>query len=501
MATMVLNIFAAPEAAADAPATAMPAAAIPAPMPFASVFVAEGEKEINVSDSVFYKIASTVIFPVNKYDIPKNSPFIQKLENEILPVMNQEGMHLEKVIMRGAASPEGPLSWNTTLGRRRVEALFNFINARTKLPADKGALEQIDEPEDYQYLVKMMHDANDKDANFVDSLVKKYYRTDIAKLKRELQVAQGRQLWRRLLKEYFPQLRAARVVLVFRKYAKKYDLEDPSGLAINLTAPSLKQPDITVGIEKSKVEQPGTKKVDTFEWIEPRREMLSVKTNLLLDGMYMPSGYDRWCPIPNVAVEYYPRHGHFTYGASFDCPWWQDYDAHKYFQVRNYQLETRYYLRSGDIKKNPPGEGAAFRGWYAQAYANMALYAIMFTEHRGWYGEGVGGGVGLGYVMPISKDGHWRLEFGAQFGLFYTQYDPFQYECPVDPTEHDNLYYYKWKLDASLFKERQYRFSWLGPTRIGITVSYDLLYWKNKKQPGKKRKVSFLKWEKGGALW
>lgn len=36
-----------------------------------------------------------------------------------------------------------------------------------------------------------------------------------------------------------------------------------------------------------------------------RKEYLSVKTNLLFYGVYMP-GYNRWCPIPNVAVEYYP---------------------------------------------------------------------------------------------------------------------------------------------------------------------------------------------------
>jgi len=27
-----------------------------------------------------------------------------------------------------------------------------------------------------------------------------------------------------------------------------------------------------------------------------------------------------------------------------------------------------------------------------------------------------------------------------------------------------------------LFKKRQYRWNWIGPTRIGITLSYDLLY-------------------------
>ena len=177
-----------------------------------------------------------------------------------------------------------------------------------------------------------------------------------------------------------------------------------------------------------------------------------------------------------MALEYFPKHGHFTFGASLDLPWWQDYDGHKYFQVRNWQLETRYYLRSGDIRSNPPGEGAAFRGLYLQAYVHTGVFGICFDADRGWEGEGIGAGVGIGYVLPISRNGHWRLEFQLQAGWFGAKYDPYQYENPVDPNYHDNLYYYKWTLLPELFKERQYRFNWIGPTRIGVTLSYDLLY-------------------------
>lgn len=208
----------------------------------------------------------------------------------------------------------------------------------------------------------------------------------------------------------------------------------------------------------------------------PRREFLSVKTNLLFYGVYMPSGYDRWCPIPNVAVEYYPKKGHFTFGGSFDFPWWQDYAAHKYFQIRNYQLEARYYLRRGDLASNPPGEGPAFRGLYFQGYAHGGLFGICFDANRGWVGEGFGAGVGVGYVMGLSRKGHWRLEFGLQVGFFHCKYDPYQYENPVDPNYRDGLYYYKWTQSPSLFKKRQYRYTWLGPTRVGVTLTYDLLY-------------------------
>ena len=211
----------------------------------------------------------------------------------------------------------------------------------------------------------------------------------------------------------------------------------------------------------------------------PRREMLSVKTNLLMDFAYMP-GYNRWCPMPNIAIEYYPKRGHITYGASFDMPWWQDYDAHKYFQVRNYQVETRYYLRANG--SGPPYKAPAYAGFYLQAYAHGGLFGICFDANRGWVGEGFGAGLGAGYAVPLSKNGHWRMELGLQAGFFHCKYDPYQYENPVNPAYRDHLYYYKWTQKPALFKKRQYRWNWLGPTRIGITLSYDLLYRRQQKR-------------------
>lgn len=210
-----------------------------------------------------------------------------------------------------------------------------------------------------------------------------------------------------------------------------------------------------------------------------RREWLSVKTNLLFDLAYMP-GYDRFCPIPNVAVEYYPLRGHFTYGASFDGPWWQHYNAHKYFQLRNYQLHARYFLRSGDIRRRPPSEGPAFSGLYFSLYAHAYLYNICFDEKRGWEGEGWGAGIGVGYVMPLGRSNRWKLEMGVQAGYLHTLYDPYQWKCPVDPDSDTEQYYYKWYGEAKDFRKRQHSFSFLGPTRLEITLSYNLLFRKNR---------------------
>ena len=52
----------------------------------------------------------------------------------------------------------------------------------------------------------------------------------------------------------------------------------------------------------------------------------------------------------------------------------------------------------------------------------------------------------------------------------------------IDPDTDKEQYYYKWYGDAKDFQKRQHRFSWLGPTRVEITLSYDLLYRRNNKK-------------------
>lgn len=212
---------------------------------------------------------------------------------------------------------------------------------------------------------------------------------------------------------------------------------------------------------------------------ELRREFLAIKTNLLEWGAYVPQ-YGM-CPMPNVELEFYPKSGHWTFGATFDFPWWKgNTENHKYFELNNLQLYARYYTRNS---------AAGFSGFYIQPYAQAFLYQIGFSASKGWVGEGFGGGAGIGYMLPLSRDRHWRLDFALQLGVFVTKYDPYVYGCPVEGVD-DGLYYYDYVGDASLFKKREYSLTWFGPTRIGVSVSYDLLYRRNHRKG-----ISFRKTE------
>ena len=438
------------------------------------IIIDEGD-DTDVSDDVFFRDAASVVFKVSKWNLPAEDKTLRELSETVLPQISRDSLKIVRVKMRGAASPEGSMKFNQFLSEKRQHALYDFVKDCMQIPqGDSLVLETM--TEDYNYLYKCMVQNDDPDCEKVKRLFDEYLpREQYAQLKQALRSLDGGRLWRRLLKTYFPSLRAARMVIVCQR--KPIIPIEP----IKPIEPIIPQDPITP--EGTKDTEYTDALADVEPWVEryPRREMLSVKTNLLFYGVYMP-GYGKWCPIPNVAVEYYPLRGHFTFGGSFDFPWWQNYWGHKYFQVRNYQLETRYYLRSGSIKRRPEGKGAAFKGWYLQAYGHVALFGICFDENRGWVGEGLGGGLGVGYVMPISKKGHWRLEFQLQAGVFHCGYDPYQYENPVNPAYRDHLYYYKWTDKPALFKERQYRFTWIGPTRVGVTLTYDLLYRKARKK-------------------
>lgn len=456
---------------------------------YSYVYFAESADSVNITDEVFHDIAGRVVFPVNEYRLNPSDRLLRELDGQVLPMVNRDSLELVRMMIRGAASPEGPAAHNKVLGERRAQALVDFVSQRLTFPVDKSVFSLDVEIEDYRSLCLLMHRHGDPDGKLVQELCDKYLPTgQTAMLKREIQRMRGGQLWRHLLKEYFPDLRTARIVLVFRKVR----LPEPAPAPVIIEAPVVEETPVAVEApvvaeelvpEPEVIETPAV--VDTLpvtviqqpdSQTVSRREFLSLKTNLLFYGVYMP-GYDRWCPLPNVAVEYYPKKGHFTFGASLDFPWWQDYEDHKYFQVRNYQLETRYYLKkSPDVSDARDYRAPAFKGFYAQAYANVGLFGICFDANRGWVGEGIGAGIGAGYVMPLSRNGHWRLEFALQLGFFTCKYDPYQYENPIDPTYRDHLYYYKWTLEPELFKTRQYRYNWIGPTRIGVTLTYDLLY-------------------------
>jgi hypothetical protein len=62
----------------------------------------------------------------------------------------------------------------------------------------------------------------------------------------------------------------------------------------------------------------------------------------------------------------------------------------------------------------------------------------------------------------------------VQLGYYYGRYDPYHAGEP-----YNGKYYYDWDRGINLFKRRNHKINYLGPTGAGVTLSYDLLWRKS----------------------
>lgn len=417
-----------------------------------------------LSDSLFNALAVGVRFKVNRSDVNQQSDFFRTYR-QLLPFLQNKGYQMRCLFIRGAASPEGPYENNRRLGMERTANLAKMITDDLSVGPfshQKVSLDSKSITEDYGYLLTLMREKGDKDY----SRVKRVYddcHGDEQTCKRELSQMDGGRLWARLKNEYFADLRTARIVLWLTKPAPVVDkLPVTSHVAIENTEvlATVKMPDDEQPLF---VRQPGQD--------ADRRHLIALRTNLLHDFFYMPQFGMAYSP--NLQMEYYPTDGHYTYNLGVTWGTNRKWSSQEFFQWRDIQIEMRRYFK---------GNGS-FVGPYLGVYAQGGKYGIGLNREKGWQGEGGGGGISLGYVMPLNRKGNLRLEFMVAGGLYVTRYDPYVFGNPITG-EIDGDYYYKYYGSASSFKRRNHRFTWFGPTNAGIQVTYDIIYRKKSAKKG-----------------
>lgn len=416
-------------------------------------------------DSVFYEHAASIVFRVNRTRFTPGDPVVLRLQRELLPLLEGGDWVLAGIDVRGAASPEDTYQRNTRLARGRAQRLADLLSEQL----DSAAMATVTVtaiPEDYAYLEYMMEQNGDPAAPQVAGIIAQYTLDNPAAIKAALRQADGGRLWQRMLWQYYPQMRNARMVVLLRRVARDvYELseaaewKDPTPMMVEEAATALWQ------------EAPATEAAQ--EWARmsaPRQHMLAVSTNLLYDMFYMPQ-YG-WAPMPNVGIEFFPRSGQWTLRGQFLFPYYHKWGKNKFFQIRDYHVEVRRYFRPG----------LWHTGWYLALYANVNKYGIGLSARKGWQGEGWGGALRAGYVWRLG--GRWRIEAHAAVGGYVTRYDPYVYGNPItgEVTGNDREdYYYDYTGDNEDFRRRNHRFSWLGPTDLGITISYDLAFHKRRR--------------------
>lgn len=420
----------------------------------------------DIPDSLFNALAGITIYKVNSTELRADDPFVGLLDKVVIPLANENDWTILGMEVRGGASPEGPYDNNVRLANGRAANILKYINKRLvhKFRADEVHLSTV--PEDYAYLLWMLERDGDPAAIVLREIINRRGINDHAAIKADMRKVDGGRFWNRLLKDYFPLVRAGRVMLFFAPYRPLVDVPPVSDLestSVSLPSPALR------AIPSEFLYPPLT--------LVERRHMLSIGSNILYDAFYMPQ-YG-WAPMPNVDVELFPKTGNFSFRFQFLFPYYHRWSRHKFFQIRDYHLEVRRYFDPGFYNT----------GWYLGAYANANKYGIGLSATKGWEGEGAGAALKAGYVVRLGRNKRWRLDFHVAVGAYVTRYDPYVYGNPITG-EFDGDYYYDWTGGSEAFRRRNHRLTWFGPAEAGVTISYDALFWRNSR-PG----VSFISQE------
>ena len=297
----------------------------------------------------------------------------------------------------GAVSPEGPTYINRRLSNARLEALESYVTSRSKFNVPDSLILHNDH---YIPWDKLAEEIAASDVEYKDAVLEVITRKDVADVEDKqgyqidgrlplLQQIDGGKVWRDMYERFFAQMRNAYMVMVtYTRY------------------PDVTRGDVTLEERMGFPHPELSVEYPAADGPEPRH--LYLKSNAIGWGL----------AVINVAAE-------IDLGKkwSFQLPIY--YSGHNYFtstiKFRTFtiQPEIRYWF-SGNAK-DKFFVGAHF----GMSYYNFAVDGNYRIQDKDGNTPALGGGLSLGYRLPISKNGRWKMEISVGGGVYSLEYDKF----------------------------------------------------------------------------
>lgn len=353
-----------------------------------------------------------VDFRVNSTQIESgykdNTTRISELINFLRQVQTDSTINIVNISFCGAASPEGSYELNRMLAKGRMESLEKLVRSRVEIPDSVVTHNDSYIPWEYFSSLVETSDISHKDeilniineeARIVDYIGDRSIDNRVLRLK----ALDGGKVWKELNRRYFSRMRNACVVFVtFQKEVS------PS------ITPVVEETDSVYTIDTSAIMpvlldsiQPVQQTPITEQW----HRTLSVKTNALGLGL----------AIANAAVEIdLCKHWSFNLPVYYSA--WDYFSETIKFRTLAVQPEIRYWFSEKNLRND---------GWYLGAHFGLAYYNIATdgeyrTQDHDGTSPALGGGLAIGYRMPISKNNRWKMEFSIGAGAYSLHYDKFR---------------------------------------------------------------------------
>ena len=352
-------------------------------------------QETRTEISVYFRVNSTVI----DFAYSDNIDHIQEIIDFLRAIRQDSTVNIVEVSFCGAASPEGSAQHNRRLARSRLETLEKIIRREVDIPDSLITRNDNDIP--WDYLKSQIEGSGlvskdkviailEEEARLVD-----YYHphTHIDNRIVKLKALDGGVVWQQMNSLFFKQMRNASVVFVTHK-KELPTVEEPEAeaevVAVAETAP-----------DTAATATPIAPEVE--EWVHK----LHLKTNAIGLGM----------GIANVAVEIdMARHWSFALPVYYSA--WDYFKQTVKFRTFAVQPEFRYWL-------SDENDGFFAGAHFGLAYYNLAIDGDYRYQDHSRETPAIGGGVSIGYRLPISKNNRWRVEFSVGAGAYANHYDKF----------------------------------------------------------------------------
>ena len=183
-----------------------------------------------LTDDQLWQRAAVVKFPVGSAYIPYSDPGFRRIV-KAMESIKDSCVVSRLLVIRGSASPEGGALNNSRLAHRRARALVNVISKYIPLP--DSLVEERYVNEDFIGLKRLLTKKPAPYYKKVSDIITQYQGDD-AKTKQALQQLDGGKVWLQLLRDYFPDLRASRIVLFVSKKNTPLGENTPLGVPADL---------------------------------------------------------------------------------------------------------------------------------------------------------------------------------------------------------------------------------------------------------------------------
>ena len=300
----------------------------------------------------------------------------------------------------GAVSPEGSVPFNHWLSVARLNTLEKYVRKRVDIPENlivrsdhyiawdelKAMVLESDLPNKDEVMA-VLNTENTSTGNNLDSRIA------------ALKALDGGKTWRIIFDRYFIHMRNAYMVIVTEKSEKFYEQRRRNMVAampaLSTVAQSQSEPVSLLPV----VAAASSALIDT--------RYMYVKTNLVGLGLLMG----------NLGVE-------------FDLGRYLSLNIPVYYSALDYFTPTvkfRTFATQPELRVWPmTNEDGLFIGAHAGfAYYNFAFGGDWRYQDHDGTSPTLGGGLSLGYRLPISRNKNWKLEFSVGAGVYPLYYDVF----------------------------------------------------------------------------